>query len=288
MKLLLFVFFPIISFGQIVYTGEIISKSSKSKIPFATIGFTKNNSGTNADEQGKFSLLSSKFENDTLIVSCVGYRTLKIPTSKFPENMYFELEDKGGTLNEIIIGKQYKKSSNLLNDFSNCGINYYTSSGFIAEVAQYFRTEEKNSLLSEVNICKSGDNALFRIRIYSMDSIKKIPLQDLIDTIIEVKSTKRHVHLDLEKYKIVIPDKDFFVSIVWLKIVSNERKAKRMMGGKKTTYSEYTPFVSFKVPQNNTLNSENLITTWQKDYKGRWIKFYPENANLLISVKVKY
>jgi len=287
MKLLLFIFFPIISFGQVVFNGEVISRSSSLIIPFATVGFIKNNSGTNADEHGKFTLSPSKFENDTLIISCVGYKTLKVDISKFPMNMRFELENKEITLNEIIIGKQYNKSSPFLNEFTNCGINYYTTSGYIAEVAQHFKTDVNNSLLSEINICKSSDNALFRIRVYSMDSVRKIPLFDLADTIIEVKSTRRHVHLDLEKYKILIPNKDFFVSVEWLKIKSNERESKRVINGIKTIYFQYSPFLSFK-EKNNLLDYGNSISVWQKDYKGKWIKFYPENGVLLISAKVKY
>lgn len=284
MKIFLFLLFPAISYGQHIYTGSIVNKLTKEKIPFATIGLIKENIGTNADEQGKFNL-TGKYETDTLIISCVGYETLKIYSGNLPSDKLFKLQGKKITLKEVVIGNNYKATSTL-SEFSNCGNNYYTSTGDVTKIAQLFQSPVANSLLSEINICKESGNSLFRIRIYGMDSILKSPSIDLADTIIEIKSRKQYVHIDLEKYKIFIPEKYFFVAIEWLIISYNEKNEK--FHGKRITPIKYNPCVSIKKQNTNTSDFEQTERLWTQGHKGYWMPFYSTDYVSLISVKVKY
>jgi CarboxypepD_reg-like domain len=289
--LISFLFFGIPIFGQDLCQGFIINKLTREKIPFVTISLLNDNRGTNADDQGMFHLCINKLNNDTLIVSSVGYKYLKIPVRNLPLNMVLELEEKRNILPEVIIGKKSIMSSLILNEFSQCGNNYYTTSGVITQMAQHFQAPIENSQLSEINICKLGDNSLFRIRIYSMDSINKIPSEDIADTIIEVKSSKRHVHINLEKFNIVIPKKDFFIAIEWIKIPYNERKEKSNMYGNGTTISyQYSPFLCYRDRKiANFTDSDNTVEVLQKGYNNRWMRLSLKKSRaLLISAKIKY
>jgi hypothetical protein len=285
--ILLFFFFPITLHAQIVYKGSILNRATRSAIPFATIGLIKANSGINADEQGNFSLSVNKYDNDTIVISCVGYKTLKVPIVQYPSNRQFELTENQFTLSEVIIGKNYNGSQSL-NEFSNCGNSSYTTIGHITQVAVHFQSPVPNSMLSEISICKRNDNSLFRIRVYARDSVLGKPSIDLVDTIIEVKSKRKHVNIDLEKYNIIIPEKDFFVAIEWIKIPYNESKIKIKYNGKKTIQTQYSPSIFFKERDVSITDSNNPLDIWHLTYQGRWIKFFPKDGILLLSAKVKY
>jgi hypothetical protein len=282
MKILVLILlvFPLIVYGQKMYNGDILNKKTKERVPFATVGLIRENTGVNADENGRFSITAKKYIDDTLIISSVGYQTLKIPVYMFPSDMLFELEVSQLTLSEIVIKDRFKTSA-ALNEFSNCSINYWTTTGGMTQMAQQFESPVTNALLTEVHICKSAGNAIFRMRIYNMDSLTGQPSTDLTDTIIEVRSLKRNVHLDLKRYNIVIPGKDFFIAIEWLKIPYNENKIK------KNGLAEYNPYISYKSKKaKRDIEKRNKV--WQKNYAGKWRQLYNQSDILLISATVKY
>ena len=286
MEILLLLFFPLITNSQIVYKGHIINKATKQKVPFATAGLIKDNTGTNADQDGDFSLTAGKFKSDTLIISCVGYEPSKFPVDNLPSNMKFEISERQIPLSNIIVKSSYK-SSYTLNDYGNCGINSYTSSGSITQIAQHLQAPMANALLSEIYICKQSDNSLFRIRVYDMDSITGKPSNDLADTVIEVRSGNRHVQVNLEKYNIIIPGKDFFAGIEWLYIPSNESTLKMKMNGQAIRRPQYSPFIFLKIRKTDHDFDENALGSWQLDYRGKWIRSFQDWV-FLISAKVKY
>ncbi len=286
MKILLLLFLPILTQGQIIYKGSIINKSTKEKVPYSSVGLIKENTGINANEEGYFILPSKNYINDTLIISSVGYETFKICVNNLPENLQYEISENPIPLKTVIINSNYNESTTL-NDFSNCGLNSYTSNGSVTQIAQHFRSPIANSLLSKLEICKVGDNSLFRIRIYDMDSLSGKPSTDLADTIIEVKSGKRHVNIDLEPYKIIIPGKDFFIAIEWLYIAYNQYSVKDKRFGKKQTYFHYNPDIFFKERNSNSTDIKNNLEVWYLDYRKKWFRLNP-NWGFLISAKVKY
>ena len=286
MKILFLLFFPLFVNCQINYQGSIINSTTKQKIPFATVGLTKENAGTNADEEGNFRLTIGKYAHDTLIISSVGYETSKFPIDNLPLNSKFEIPEKQIDLNSIVLNSNYN-SSITLNDYANCGTSSYTSSGSVTQIAQHLRSPVANSLLSEITICKQGDNSLFRIRIYDMDSISGKPSNDLADTVIEVNSGRRQVQLNLEKYNIIIPGKDFFVGIEWLYIPANESMVRYKMNGQKIAHSQYSPFIFFKTRKANNEKPGESLEAWQLDFRRKWIRTYTDYV-FLISAKVKY
>src|SRR4051812_14292515 len=109
--LLLLIISPVLINAQ-TYTGRVIDKKTKAAIPFATIGLIKENTGINADEKGKF-IVVSKIPHDSLIISCVGYETKKLPIADLKE-MFVELNERITNLREIIIVNKKKWKSTTL------------------------------------------------------------------------------------------------------------------------------------------------------------------------------
>lgn len=290
--IILFLIVPILTVGQITYHGTITNKKTKEKIPFATVGLIKENIGTNAEDNGNFILVSKNEKlNDTLIFSCVGYETLKYPVDQHNlRSLSIELKEKLNELSEVVITNKTSWIFNTLNDFSKCGNSYVTTSGYQTQLAQHFKAVEDNSLLTEVKICRFSlgvidpEKTLFRIRIYSMDTITKAPSKDLCAEILEVKSRSKIVNLNIEKYRIYIPDKDFFVAIEWLKIPYNEEKSKRKVTGKDVEQIIYRPSIGW------TENISSSMEAWMLDYKNVWRPMFKMNnkTRVSISATVKY
>ncbi len=289
MKTILFLLLPILSFGQTTYKGMVVDKFTKEKIPYATVGLIKANTGINADEEGNFTLLTANNDiSDTLIISCIGYQTEKVSINDMPFDRKFYLVKRETILEEVVIGKRNYDNTITLNELSGCGNNYYGTSGYTSQVAQHFQSPVENSMLSEIRICTSGEKCIFRIRVYDMDMKTGQPTTDLADTVIEVKSGKRKVRIDVESYKIHIPSKDFFVALEWLKVPYNEHHYIASFKGEKKPQLNYWPLVSY-VDRNKMKSSFGYLTeVWHQNYKGKWENFFRSNSQLLISARVKY
>ncbi len=287
MKWLLLLLCPSILQAQIIYTGEVLNIKDNSSIPYASIGLLKENRGINANEEGRFILSSNSNHPDTLIISSTGFETLKISTENFPASHHFFLKEKITELKNIIIRKTYEVKK--ISEFSGCGNAFYTSSGYISEVAKHFSTPVKNVVLDKIEICKSAENAIFRVKVYSMDSVNKMPLVELNDQIIEVKSLRRNVNINLSDYHIIIPDKDFFIAVEWLKIPYNHSEETVKINGVKTISARYSPLLSFPAEKSDSSNTtETLDIIWQKNYNGKWFPINWKKSDLLISVTVRY
>ena len=128
------------------------------------------------------------------------------------------------------------------------------------------------------------DKTIFRIRIYDIDTLTKAPSTDLCDQIIEIKTKGKFINLNVEKYKIFIPNKDFFVAIEWLKIPYNENKRKTKVNGKEVEYITYSPSIGL------TENISENMEAWMLDYNNIWRSMFPMNkkTSVSISAKVKY
>ncbi|HLD53314.1 MAG TPA: carboxypeptidase-like regulatory domain-containing protein [Sediminibacterium sp.] len=293
MKLIILLFiFPIFCFGQISITGKVINKRTKEAIAFATVGLVKENIGTNAVEDGSFHLQSIKpILNDTLIISCLGFVRVKLPTVNLSKgNNIIELDEHQITLDEVSVKSRSSWTYETLNNFSNCGNHFITSGGYQTQIAQHLIALEENSVLTEVKICRMSsfiidpEKTIFRIRIYDIDSLTKLPSSDLCDQIIEVKTRSKTVTVNLEKYKIRIPNKDFFVAVEWLKIPYNESKSTIKINGKETEHTTYRPSIGWTDKPNPQ------IEAWMLDYKNIWRRMFKSTlrTSVSISATVKY
>ena len=293
MKLtIILLLFPFLTIGQTNIFGKVINHKNKEAIAFVTVGLMKENIGTNASEDGSFQLVSTKIKlNDTLIFSSVGFATLKLPVDKFKtDNIVVELSEQQTILNEVIVTNKSFWTSVTLNDFSKCGNSFISSSGYQTQLAQHFQAPKDNSILQDIKICRFSlpliaiEKTIFRIRIYDIDTLKKSPSSDLCDQIIEVKTRSKTISINLEKYKIRIPNKDFFVAVEWLKIPFNESKSKMKVNGKNVEAITYRPSIGW------TDNLNTKMEAWMLDYKNIWRPMFTMNnkTSVSISATVKY
>jgi hypothetical protein len=293
MKLTFFIlFFPIFAFGQSTIRGTVINSKNKLAIPFATVGLSNENIGTTSSEEGFFQFTSNKkSKGDTIIISSIGYKTMKLPYDfNNMSDLTIELTEQATVLNEVIVSNKKNTRSVVLNNFSKCGNSFVGSNGFQTQLAQHFEVKEENSQLIEIKICRMSialldpEKTIFRIRIYDIDTLTKAPSTDLCDQIIEIKTRSKITNLNLEEYKIRIPTKDFFVSIEWLKIPFNESKSKMKVNGNETEFITYRPSIGW------TDNENSKMEAWMLDYKNVWrpMGTMTSKTSISIAATVKY
>lgn len=287
----IFLITPILALTQTSFKGIIINSKTKTGVSFATVGLVKENIGTNADEEGRFTLSSiNKKQNDTLLISSVGYETLEIPADNLSSNIFVPLNERESKLTEVIITAKNNWAISTLNGFSSCGNNFVGSNGYQTQLAQHFHTTTDNSYLTEIKICRMSFNSfdpektIFRIRIYDMDTITKVPSSNLCDEVIEVKTKSKFINLNLEKYTINIPTKDFFVAIEWLKIPYNEKKSRSKLKGKEIEYIHFTPSIGW----TDTINEK--MEAWMLDYRNVWQPMFKTQGKTSVSISatIKY
>ena len=287
-------FLPIFAIGQTTFTGSIFNKNTNAVVPYATIGLMIENIGVNADENGDFILNSRRSKlNDTVIVSSIGFITQKIAvTNKLASNLNIQLVEQIPTLEEIIIIPNYKWTKTALNEFSDCGNHFITSSGYLQQLAQHFVSPKANAGLTKVKICRMTGSifdplrTILRIRVYDIDTLTGGPGKDLCDKIIEIKSKNNSIDVDVEEYKIKFPHKDFFVALEWLKISYNEQKIAHKINGNDTMLIVYTPSIGLK-----DLNDSEL-EAWQLTYSQIWrplsYSYQGQKKYIAISVIINY
>ncbi len=287
MRFLIILLLPILSFAQNNIEGTVYNANTKEPIAFASVSLIKEKIGVNADENGIFKLaINNSIVNDSLIIFCLGYAPLKMALSNFGSNpIKVELNEIVHALKEVVVVNNNFKNNTTLNEFDQFSGSYYGSGSFIAQLAQHFVSPSENAMLKEIKIAKfsipiiAPQKAIFRIRVYDVDPITKQPTYDLTDQVIELKSTGKVVKLNLEQYKIYIPNKDFFVAIEWLRIPYNANEIK--INGKFET--KYAPSIGF------SKNSAPYMEVWQLGLNNVWGKISSHLiTNLAIAVSLKY
>ena len=279
-----------IASAQNIFEGVIINKSTKVPIPYTSIFLMKGKVGVNADENGFFKIeITNREIDDSLIITCMGYAPMKYPVQSadklWSASANIELTELGHNLKEVVVHNNNFKNSITLNQFDELPGQYYGSGNFIAQLAQHFISPSENAILKDIKIAKFNipilmpQKAIFRIRVYAVDSITKAPSYDLTDEVIEVKSSSKIVELNLEKYKIYLPNNEFFIAIEWLRIPYNATETKI----NRKTVTHYSPSIGW------SKNQATKMDIWQLGLNNVWGKF-PDylNSNLAIAVSLKY
>jgi hypothetical protein len=105
--------------------GNVFDKKNNKPIHNVSISLNKKNSGSLSDPKGYFTIPSGKLKNsDTLILSSIGYSTLKIPIEEALKVKSFFLSEETKDLEDVVI-KAYTNHS---------------VEGSVSEVTGYFRS----------------------------------------------------------------------------------------------------------------------------------------------------
>ncbi len=261
-----------------VLQTKLINNTTKESIPNATIKNIVNNETVKANLIGDFKLKVTN--TDSILITCIGYQNKMVCANDIEFVNEISLTENKTLLSEVIVNPTPKKSI-LLNDFSNCGSYFLVSSGSQLQAAQEFHSENGYLHLKKIHICKAHGYSKFRVWIYDVDSVSGAPTTKLIANGIEVKSAKRNVIIDVEKYNINLLHPNFFISIEWLFEEENKHMVKqRSLNNIKQKVAEYEPSISIR-------NSNAELKSWSLSlYNGKAIWRRDRSQVLLISAEI--
>ena len=281
--LLLLLLLPFFNHAQVSFSGKVVEEFTKKPIPYATIGLIKQNVGTNANEQGEFTFSCKQPGLDTLIISSIGYITIRLPVNELRVNNVLTLSVKEVQLRQVVIKNQWNYSE--VGTYRGYQDYCFTSSGYQSQVAKKLTAPVANSLLQTIDVRTSkyqGGKSIFRVRVYDFDSITKGPGEELTDTSIQVNSKGRVTSINMTSYKIWLPRNDFFVSIEWLLIPYNEYRFSSKFEGRQKEQLNYNPCICFTKDVQS-----KPVEIWGLAYSGNW--YTQKHANgLAISATVMY
>lgn len=219
----------VVSFSQ-TYSGQIIDVESGKPIPYTNIGIIGKSVGTASDANGFFKIeLNSKFDNDTLGISCIGYASKKYQIRNFkdevkdPEKVKIELSPKIYHLNEVTI-KPLKSKIYILGNYCDANSSYgnaFYSDQLGTEVGVLIKLPHKKDkaylqtfrfFVGEFTFEKFP----VRLNIYNLKN--NMPYENILTEpiYVEIKSEGEYI-IDLKKYNIRL-NEDFFISLEYYKI----------------------------------------------------------------------
>ncbi|MCI1265413.1 MAG: alpha/beta hydrolase-fold protein [Saprospiraceae bacterium] len=216
------------SMAQTILTGVVVDSDHQSVLAFVNIGIKKKNIGTSSLDDGTFSIMIPKQnENDTLTLSMVGYSELNIPIQSIltTHQKTFQLMEKSSSLNTVVVTasklverKFGIKKTGTITHFTDGS----THQNDIFEIAQLIKLDTILSKITSVNLHinqSRKDSGTFRINFYKYAGNR--PSERIIETsIIQTKQIQEGwLKFDLTPYKVYL--KGSFV--VAIEFIPNKR-----------------------------------------------------------------
>lgn len=218
--------------AQVKLQSQIIDATTKTPIPFATIGVKNRIIGTVADSIGRFQLSISTDSigpKNPLIVSCIGYTSLEINARDIKNaQQIIALSPSVNYLNQVTV----KPAKVKVKTFGRTGSSAFMSTKMISEhnhtsdeLGKEIGTVisiDKNCRLTAFNmhvIFNHFDNVKFRLNIYSVKDGLPDTLIIKDNILLDVGHVRQKwINVDLTKYQIYLEGyEEVAVAIQWLK-----------------------------------------------------------------------
>lgn len=209
--------FSPISFSQL-FTGKVLSKSDESPIPYATIGVKGKNAGTVADLSGRFRMSFPRFvkRNDSIVISSIGFVSLKLPVASVINSEVFILEEEAKVLEPVsVISFMKKRSISSLRGESSFFRGWYShkTGGEIGNIISIPHQGYKiNKIFFKVD--NMYDTCHIRLHIRKVEN--SWPSSELLTEDIIIPIYKRSMIdgtsvFDLSKQNLVLSEKTLFI-----------------------------------------------------------------------------
>ncbi|WP_051209675.1 hypothetical protein [Gelidibacter mesophilus] len=292
----MFLFCVGISFSQ----TKIKDAQSNYPVSYATISFNNGN-GLFANDEGEFNFTKTLYPDiDSLFISALGYKEVKIATSNLPDTILMAIDVNA--LDEVLITanldrkfKEEKIKAYLDDDYYHCWLPTIES-----EIAVFFKNPD--TALKKItkvhfpitleskdwekrkrsNADKKPFSTLFKVKFYNNSN--GYPGKELIYKTIVFRATEKQGDefiLDISEEDIFVPDTGFFVSLQVLgytddngKLLSNKKykEMKSRDGGVIKIPTNFRPLLPFtdEISENRTYIKRVFVNDneWTRFEKG--------------------
>ena len=204
----------------------MVSNETNQSISFANIGVVGKDIGTVSNDSGYFKIkLPAQFDNDTVRISCIGFKTQNYRVVDFKNTILkthlIKLERLSYNLPEIAISNKKFKDLGYLSKGGFAGnFGYENTLGY--ELGNLITLKETGCILKTANIHvlkSSYKHLFFRVNVYKMlddSSFVNILREPIYYSGNGTFSKEKTIKIDLSKYKIYVHS-NFLVSIEMVK-----------------------------------------------------------------------
>lgn len=287
-KLLTIIILLISNFSFCQIKAAIFDSETKEKIPYVNIWIENENIGTTSDDNGELEIDNSKGE--ILILSRLGYETMKIYLKKVPSKIF--LTPKIFELDEVIVSTKKENAHRKIGTFNDSEIGFFYASEKNPEIKarlfNYDSTFKETPYIKNLKFRIYSDvrNAKFNIRFYSVGENGQPDKPVFEKNIIGItKKGIKNVEIDLTGLDISFPIDGLFVSYEWLIIKENEFKTTIQIKDSKKRVEKifYEPKVGLLPTKHNSNSWLYKNGKWQKveRFKGNSPKPYLDNYGIL-------
>ncbi len=226
--------------AQDIFKGNVLDAVTDLHLPYVNIGFIDRGIGTVSDENGQFYLdiVDSKVTDaDTLLISSVGYKSIKIPYPILKVNsndfQTIKMEPELFKLDEIVLSAKRAKTKYAKNKSKIVGYSFISKNKqgewegdgalggeLVTKIRVTKNTRKLNTFYFHV-LSNLSDSLLMRINIYKGNTYYpevKITSQNIL-YMINIKQGKAEV--DLSSYDLYVED-DFSIGLELLKVYGDE------------------------------------------------------------------
>lgn len=272
-------------------------------VSYATVSFN-NGTGLFANDEGEFIFTEKLYPDiDTLYISALGYKDLKIGTFNLPSTILMDTEIDA--LDEVTIttkiGRKFKEhilKAYLDDDYYHCWLPTIES-----EIAVFFdRPNESSNKITKIhfpitleskdwkkrkrsNADKKPFSTLFKVKFYTNEN--DTPGKEIINRNIVFRVTEKdgdEYNLDVSDHDIFIPKSGIFISLQVLgytdeqgKLLNNKlyKEIKSHDGEVVKIPTNFRPLLPFTgaIPENNTYIKRVFVNDNQ------WTRFEKNNFN---------
>jgi hypothetical protein len=261
--------FPTQAFSQMMVKGKVTEEDTD-PIPYASVKLMHHTSGIVTDTAGNFKLtVPSSKQNDTIIISSVGYESLKIPVRSAIKKQAFILKTSAAKMDAVII-KSFGKES--IAGAQSEIVGYFRSwnTGKTGgEIGRSIYVGHKEYLVSKVRfkIYSNCDTCVIRLHIREFKNGQPgadLLLENIEQTILKANVADKAYEFDLSKYNIQLSKENIFVSF-------------EVMGGSNANYSDCS--IAF-------VGSEPGVYIYKSRYYDDWS--FTEDYAIFMKVFFKY
>ena len=193
----IFIFFGCFTYGQKVFRGHIMDEETMNPISYASVGVLGKEIGSISDSSGTFkvNLPNQVKESDTILITSVGYYSLKVAVKEATTKNMFQLKAIEGVLPSVMV-YDLKKRGQMGDDTTNYsfyrGWYEYRTGGEIGRIVNVLHKKYKlNRIAFQVdNKC---DTCWLRLRVRKVAHFE--PAEDLLQQSVIIPVTK-HTPLD--------------------------------------------------------------------------------------------
>ena len=282
--------------------NKTLLSTTNQPISFATISFGNGN-GLFADDEGKFHYTKKLYSDiDSLFISALGYKDLKIATATLKDTLF--LESKADLLDEVIVVarptgkfKEVTLKPTDHNDYYKCWLptieseiavffpNSDTKPKHLTKILLPIKTETKDwDKRGKNKQAKRPFSTLFRVQFYKNDNGlpgEVLTYEKVI--FIATEDTKPIFEFDVSGFDIFVPKDGIYVSIQVLgftdkngKLLPNKKykevKTRRGIVKVSTTFRPLLPFT-------DQITAKTTFIKRVFHNNGQWILFDKKNVN---------